>query len=151
MSWYVEDGWSPDDELSPCNNRHCECRPGRCTHPGFYDARGEGVEKAKIANLTRELDAVQSEVRTAKQERLERHAQRMSFAYGNGMGEVSKEAVALADAGQEIERLAKELTGYKKRINRALSWIEQAESEWDLPNWTDIERLESILKGVPWP
>lgn len=25
----------------PCHSPYCECEAGRCTYPGFYDARGE--------------------------------------------------------------------------------------------------------------
>jgi hypothetical protein len=27
--------------LKPCRSPYCECEVGKCTHPGFYDARGE--------------------------------------------------------------------------------------------------------------
>ena len=27
--------------LKPCKSPYCECGVGKCTHPGFYDARGE--------------------------------------------------------------------------------------------------------------
>ncbi len=26
--------------LLPCRSPYCECSAGKCTHPGFYDARG---------------------------------------------------------------------------------------------------------------
>lgn len=42
--------------LQPCNNSNCECFRGECTHPGFYDARGEGVERARADRLQEELD-----------------------------------------------------------------------------------------------
>jgi hypothetical protein len=29
------------EELKPCKSPYCECEIGKCTHPGFYDARGE--------------------------------------------------------------------------------------------------------------
>lgn len=28
-------------QLQPCRSPYCECEVGACTHPGFYDARGE--------------------------------------------------------------------------------------------------------------
>ena len=28
-------------QLKPCKSPYCECSAGKCTHPGFYDARGE--------------------------------------------------------------------------------------------------------------
>lgn len=28
-------------DLKPCRSPYCECDQGKCTHPGFYDARGE--------------------------------------------------------------------------------------------------------------
>lgn len=28
------------EELKPCKSPYCECDIGKCTHPGFYDARG---------------------------------------------------------------------------------------------------------------
>ena len=28
-------------DLKPCRSPYCECDEGKCTHPGFYDARGE--------------------------------------------------------------------------------------------------------------
>jgi hypothetical protein len=27
--------------LQPCKSPYCECDVGKCTHPGFYDARGK--------------------------------------------------------------------------------------------------------------
>jgi flavin-dependent thymidylate synthase len=27
--------------LKPCRSPYCECEPGKCTHPGFFDARGK--------------------------------------------------------------------------------------------------------------
>lgn len=32
-------------ELKPCRSPYCECDQGRCTHPGFYDARAEELEE----------------------------------------------------------------------------------------------------------
>jgi len=32
-------------ESKPCRSPYCECDKGKCTHPGFYDARGEGLEQ----------------------------------------------------------------------------------------------------------
>jgi hypothetical protein len=29
------------EELKPCKSPYCECDVGKCSHPGFYDARGE--------------------------------------------------------------------------------------------------------------
>lgn len=26
-------------QLQPCRSPYCECEPGKCTSPGFYDAR----------------------------------------------------------------------------------------------------------------
>jgi len=28
------------EELKPCRSPYCECEKGKCTHPGFFDARG---------------------------------------------------------------------------------------------------------------
>lgn len=30
----------PTAALKPCRSPYCECEPGKCTHPGFFDARG---------------------------------------------------------------------------------------------------------------
>jgi hypothetical protein len=30
----------PYTPLKPCRSPYCECAEGKCTHPGFYDARG---------------------------------------------------------------------------------------------------------------
>lgn len=30
-----------EQKLKPCRSPYCECEQGKCTHPGFYDARGE--------------------------------------------------------------------------------------------------------------
>lgn len=30
--------------LKPCRSPYCECDHGKCTHPGFYDARSEVVK-----------------------------------------------------------------------------------------------------------
>lgn len=29
--------------LKPCCSPYCECEPGHCSHPGFYDDRGRGL------------------------------------------------------------------------------------------------------------
>ena len=28
------------ETMQPCCSPYCECTVGKCTHPGFYDARG---------------------------------------------------------------------------------------------------------------
>ena len=28
-------------KLKPCRSPYCECDRGKCSHPGFYDARGQ--------------------------------------------------------------------------------------------------------------
>lgn len=33
--------------LKPCRSPYCECDRGKCTHPGFYDARHEQAEQAQ--------------------------------------------------------------------------------------------------------
>lgn len=33
-------GNAPVQDLRPCRSPYCECEPGKCTHPGCYDARG---------------------------------------------------------------------------------------------------------------
>jgi|GEM_PF-2619660 len=33
-----------DRELKPCRSPYCECERGKCTHPGFRDARHEPVK-----------------------------------------------------------------------------------------------------------
>jgi hypothetical protein len=30
-------------KTKPCHSPYCECEAGKCTHPGFYDARHEGT------------------------------------------------------------------------------------------------------------
>lgn len=35
-----EDGVGKE-ATKPCRSPYCECDAGKCTHPGFYDARGE--------------------------------------------------------------------------------------------------------------
>lgn len=32
---------SRQEQLKPCHSPYCECEKGKCTHPGFYDARHE--------------------------------------------------------------------------------------------------------------
>jgi len=34
---------SQEPALKPCRSPYCECDQGACTHPGFYDARGEAA------------------------------------------------------------------------------------------------------------
>jgi len=29
------------EDLQPCKSPYCECDVNKCSHPGFYDARGE--------------------------------------------------------------------------------------------------------------
>jgi len=33
-----------DTKLRPCKSPYCECEHGKCTHPGFYDARGSAPD-----------------------------------------------------------------------------------------------------------
>lgn len=48
--------------LKPCRSSYCECDSGKCTHPGFYDARAE----PQMARVRREDPAqVASDVRAA--------------------------------------------------------------------------------------
>ena len=42
-------------KLKPCRSPYCECDHGKCSHPGFYDARGEPWPPAQRKPLTDEL------------------------------------------------------------------------------------------------
>lgn len=42
-------------KLKPCRSPYCECEPGKCTHPGFRDARHEAVESADEEDRLRAL------------------------------------------------------------------------------------------------
>lgn len=42
-------------DTRPCRSPYCECEPGKCTHPGFHDARHEPLPQEAIADA---LDAV---------------------------------------------------------------------------------------------
>ena len=33
----------------PCHSPYCECERGKCSHPGFYDARHEPLRRAALA------------------------------------------------------------------------------------------------------
>src|SRR6185312_124007 len=46
-------------KLSPCRSPYCECAEGKCTHPGFYDARGE--EQGGAAGEPKSLEALLGE------------------------------------------------------------------------------------------
>jgi len=37
----------------PCRSPYCECDPGKCTHPGFHDARGtvDSIEAEELSKL----------------------------------------------------------------------------------------------------
>lgn len=38
--WKIKEHFGVED-LKPCKSPYCECDFGKCSHPGFYDARGE--------------------------------------------------------------------------------------------------------------
>jgi hypothetical protein len=40
--------------LKPCRSPYCECDSGKCTHPGFYDARDKPQPAAQWFGLTPE-------------------------------------------------------------------------------------------------
>lgn len=31
--------------LKPCKSPYCECDEGKCSHPGFYDARSQAAQE----------------------------------------------------------------------------------------------------------
>ena len=39
--------------MKPCRSPYCECEVGKCTHPGFYDARGDMTNNELIGKLVR--------------------------------------------------------------------------------------------------
>jgi hypothetical protein len=39
----------------PCHSPYCECQPGRCTHPGFHDARAEPLDLKPVKRKKREV------------------------------------------------------------------------------------------------
>ncbi|CAB4131214.1 hypothetical protein UFOVP121_70 [uncultured Caudovirales phage] len=39
--------FSPSHKFRPCRSPYCECTPGKCLHPGCYDARHELYEHPK--------------------------------------------------------------------------------------------------------
>jgi hypothetical protein len=48
----------PEDEpvsLKPCRSPYCECDSGKCTHPGFYDARDKPQPAAWIGLTDEEI------------------------------------------------------------------------------------------------
>lgn len=35
--------------MKPCRSPYCECAKNQCTHPGYYDARGEHYDPSEDA------------------------------------------------------------------------------------------------------
>ena len=42
----------------PCKSPYCECDPGKCTAPGFYDARGDVMEEVAFKSEPNLIDLV---------------------------------------------------------------------------------------------
>jgi hypothetical protein len=54
----------PEDEpvsLKPCRSPYCECDSGKCTHPGFYDARDKPQPAAWVGLTDDEILSAWSE------------------------------------------------------------------------------------------
>jgi hypothetical protein len=52
--------------LKPCRSPYCECDSGKCTHPGFYDARDkpqpaawQGLTDDEIWSVYKQVDSMQ--------------------------------------------------------------------------------------------
>jgi len=43
--------------IKPCRSPYCECEHGKCTHPGFYDARGTAPDTNPMKALLDEAAA----------------------------------------------------------------------------------------------
>lgn len=41
LTWKTAPANPTSKALKPCRSPYCECDKGKCTHPGFYDARDE--------------------------------------------------------------------------------------------------------------
>jgi len=39
--------------MKPCRSPYCECEVGKCTHPGFFDARGDMTNYELMQKLTK--------------------------------------------------------------------------------------------------
>jgi hypothetical protein len=44
--------------LKPCRSPYCECDSGKCTHPGFYDARDKPQPAAWVGLTDKEINSV---------------------------------------------------------------------------------------------
>lgn len=46
---------TPQPKAKPCRSPYCECDVGKCTHPGFYDARHEQPQRTWVGLTEDEL------------------------------------------------------------------------------------------------
>lgn len=99
-----------DSVLRPCRSPYCECDPGKCTHPGCYDARGvtepDEVEKSKAylkgygdgQQWQREFDAAHGVPPTAEPDKGEAFRLWMHL-HGHDYRVPERVAIAIFDAG----------------------------------------------------
>jgi hypothetical protein len=48
--------------LKPCRSPYCECDSGKCTHPGFYDARDKPQPAAWVGLAPADYDSMRPRV-----------------------------------------------------------------------------------------
>lgn len=145
--------------LRPCRSPYCECSVGQCSHPGFYDARGEPLPPAPPPEC--QTDAEKTAFAfgwwKAWESGLQQPAQKQEPVAWNVIDPLGKVVATETNAVRGWARIA----GYKPTVEGLLGFHEQgwrvvptspqpSQSRSDVKPWVGLTDEEVKHQWVIW-